>query len=142
MDAPGVHATPAGRADVARFLSRLDPAGGRPHAVVCGGAAPDSASAVSLGPMRPEQLRRTLVCVGIEAVRIERAIEKALRQSGGWPAAFGILVRSLLGLRATEKPYRFSRSVPAAVREADPVPVMPVVASTDSGRRTPYRPGG
>jgi DNA-binding NtrC family response regulator len=120
LDAPGIHATPAGRADVARFLSRLDPAGGRPHAVICAALAPVGDAAIALGPMRSAQLRRSVLCAGIDAARRDRAIEKAVRQSGGWPGAFAVLARVLLGLRAVEEPYRFSRAKPAAVREAVP----------------------
>ena len=117
LDMPGVHGPSAHRAGVARFLSRLDTLGGRPHALVCRCLAPGSEATLALGPMRPAQLRRSVLCTGIDAARTERAVDKAVRQSAGWPGAFAVLVREWLGLRAPNEPYRFSRPAEAAVRE-------------------------
>jgi two-component system response regulator AtoC len=120
LDTPGVRGPSTDRAAVARFLSRLDTVGGRPHAVVCRCLAPGSEAAIALGPMRPAQLRRSLLCTGIDAARVGRAVDKAVRQSGGWPGAFAVLARKWLGLNSAEAPYRFSRAREAAVRESAP----------------------
>ncbi len=136
LDAPGVHGTPAHRAGVVRFLSRLDTEGGRPHAVVCRCLAPAAEETLALGPMRPAQLRRSVVYVGIDTVRAERAIDKAVRQSAGWPGAFAVLVRELLGLRSADAPYRFSPAADAAVRESAPQPCLPVESARPGGDQT------
>ena len=133
LDMPGVHGPSAHRAGVARFLSRLDTLGGRPHALVCRCLAPGSEATLALGPMRTAQLRRSVLCTGIDAVRTERAVDKAVRQSAGWPGAFAVLVRELLGLRAPNEPYRFSRPAEAAVRET---------ALQPRGRAESDAPGG
>jgi DNA-binding NtrC family response regulator len=112
---PGPSTDPAG---VARFLSRLNPAGGRPHAVVCRCSAPGNEATIALGPMRPGQLRRSVLCAGIDADVVGRAIEKALRRSGGWPGPFARIVREVLGFTDAGAPYRFSRSSEAVVSEA------------------------
>jgi transcriptional regulator with GAF, ATPase, and Fis domain len=103
---------------IARFLSRLDTAGGRPHAVVCAGSPESVRPGISLGPMRPDQLCRSVLCIGIDESRVATAVNAAVRKSRGWPAAFSILVRTLLGAGAAERPYRYSRSCTAVVREA------------------------
>jgi DNA-binding NtrC family response regulator/tetratricopeptide (TPR) repeat protein len=120
LDAPRVQASAAGRADVARFLSRLDRVGGRPHAVVCRGAGLEGSARFALGPMRDEQLRRSIVVVGVDERRAGQAVERALRQSGGWPGSFAATVRALLGLRAVAEPYRPPRSGASEVREDAP----------------------
>ena len=120
LDAPAGTAPEPARADVARFLSRLDTASGRPHAVVCHGAHAGGAAIFRLGPMREDQLRRSVVTVGIETVRVARAVDQALRQSGGWPGAFARTVREQLGLRECEGPGLRLRSGASEVREAAP----------------------
>ena len=133
LDAPGARAPECPRADVARFLSRLDTAGGRQHAVIGCGRASACEAAIALGPMRDDQLRRSLLCTGIDAARLEAAIERALRLSEGWPAAFAVHVRRQLGLPGPERPYRFSRFGAAAVREAGPPTRGSLEASKDGG---------
>ncbi len=117
--------------DVARFLSRLDTSGGRSHALVVCGEATGGACAVALGPMRAEQLRRSVLVAGIDEARAQGAIDEALRRSGGWPGAFSRGVRRALGLQAPVERYRFSRSAPAIVREAAPDVAPPAALTRD-----------
>jgi len=135
LDRPVVNGPSADPTAVARFLSRLDTAGGRPHAVVCRSLASGNEPVITLRPMRPAQLRRSVLFAGIDAARIERAVDTAVRLSGGWPGAFARIVRELLGLRAEDAPYRFSPSSGAAVREAAPPPSEPV-ADAHAGEQT------
>ena len=105
LDMPGVHGPSAHRAGVARFLSRLDTLGGRPHAVVCRCLAPGTEATLALGPMRPAQLRRSVLCTGIDAVRTERAVDE-----GG--AAIGRLARCVCRARqGVARPPRPERAL-------------------------------
>ena len=115
--------------DVARFLSRLNASGGRSHALVLCGEATGRECPVSLGPMRAEQLRRSVLFAGIDAARAQRAIDEALRQSGGWPGAFSRGVRRALGIQAPVERYRFSRPAPALVCEAAPEVARPAAST-------------
>ena len=127
LDAPRASGPPAEPADVARFLSRLDTVGGRPHAVVCRGAGPGGAM-IALEPMRAEQLRRSVLVAGIDTDRVELAVEQALRHASGWPGAFARAVRASLGLPFAERPYRSSLPGVIEVREAAPRPCAAVEA--------------
>jgi two-component system NtrC family response regulator len=122
LDAPRGAGPAIAGADVACFLSRLDAAGGRPHAVVCRDTGLVGSATFALGPMRDDQLRRSVVVVGIDADRVAQAADQALRQSGGWPGAFARTVRMLLGLRAAAVPYQRTRSGASEVRECAPEP--------------------
>jgi len=119
--------------EVARFLSRLNTSGGRSHALVVCGEATGGACAVSLGPMRAEQLRRSVLVAGIDEARAQGAIDEALGRSGGWPGAFSRGVRRALGLRAPVERYPFSRSAPALVREGAPEVARPAALTRDDG---------
>ena len=138
LDASAPRALSPDGAGIARFLSRLDTACGRPHAVVCRGLPVRGAPSIALGPMQPAQLRRSLLCAGIDEVRAARAIDKATRQSGGWPGAFAVLVRGLLGIRAAEEPYRLSapHDGACAVREAAPQPCHALTSARAAGEQT------
>jgi len=124
LDARSNGRMPPDGGGIARFLSRLDIAGGRPHAIVCGHRPLPGETPITLAPMRPEQLRRTVLCTGVDQDRVARAIESALRRSGGWPGPFAAHVGGLLGLRADPVAFSF----PAAgtgcdsVREDAPQP--------------------
>jgi DNA-binding NtrC family response regulator len=133
LDASNAPPEAAAPTAVARFLSRLDTTGGRPHVVVCRGAGPAGEPVVTLGPMRAGQLRRTVICAGFDAGLVERAVTTALRESGGWPGTFARAVRAQLGLRPAAKPYWFVASSAAEVREALPGPVAGgVTAETET----------
>ena len=124
LDAPAHAARPADGGGITRFLSRLDTAGGRPHAVLCGRLPLPGEAPITLGPMRPEQLRRTVLCAGIDEDRVAQAIDEALRRSGGWPGPFASLMEELLGLRAAHATCRFPAlgAGASSVREAAPQP--------------------
>ena len=117
--------------EVARFLSRLNSSGGRSPALVVCGETTGGGCPVSLGPMRPEQLRRSVLCAGIDDARARRAIDEALRRSGGWPGTFTLSVRRTLGMPAPVERYHFSRRAPALVREAAPEVARPVALIQD-----------
>jgi transcriptional regulator with AAA-type ATPase domain len=127
-----LEAQPSGSCrDVVRFLSRMNTSGGRAPAMVACSDAAGCECPVSLGPMRAEQLRRSVLYAGIDAARARRAIDEALRRSGGWPGAFASSVQRILGIPAPVGRYRFSRSAPALVREAAPDVTRPIVLAQD-----------
>jgi two-component system NtrC family response regulator len=122
LDAAGPGVPAQDGAGIARFLSRLDTAGGRTHAVVCARLPVVGAARVVLGPLRPGLLRRSVLCAGVDPRRAAQGIDEAIRRSGGWPGPFAVSLRELLGVGADEPPYRFPApgAGSSSVREAAP----------------------
>jgi len=103
---------------LAHFLAGLDLTEGRPHLVVTGRTDAPISESISLRPLSPEQLRRSVLCAGVAEATLAQAVSDAARRSGGWPGAFAAFVASLLGVEADEAPYRPPRQFVHEVREA------------------------
>ena len=101
--------SPSCSSDLACMLGCLDYAACRPHLVVTARLPAGSRSSIAIGPMRPDQLERSVLCAGVPDDRSSSAVAEAIRGSGGWPGRFVLLLKSALGVSTREAPYRRPR---------------------------------
>jgi DNA-binding NtrC family response regulator len=120
---------PPWAADVTRLLGRLEHSAGRPHLLVSARLPGGALRSIPIGPLHPDELRRSALCAGVSADPLNAAVEEAIRRSGGWPGLFTTILRAALGATASEEPYRppgrVCHHVRESARQAVAVPIVP-----------------